>query len=126
MQHDADKTLPTPPSRLELLHVSVFALGVSFSTAGVISNMPRILAAGGACLMCSALFTWLGWQIRLSGVVGEVIRTVLGQRRITSLYVGTAFWFTFGFILTTWGVVRWTNPPDEEERPALPANLSQR
>lgn len=112
------------PSRLESIHAVSFTLGFFMSAAGLFFSIPALAVMGGPCLIASAVISWAGLHISLSGTVGRVMKTTLRPTTRLSFHTRTATWLVIGIAITTWGAWTLVRPHTVDDGLPLPAHMS--
>ncbi|MET0385221.1 MAG: hypothetical protein ABW321_04645 [Polyangiales bacterium] len=111
------------PTRLELLEAVCFTFGVALAAGGVMADAPRLLVIAGPSIALSAGLRWLGLQRGLAGVMGRMLRQVLGPARLVTLRARAVAWLLVGLVVTAWGARELAQPEREAPLPP-PAQLS--
>lgn len=102
------------PSRLVLITALVFYLGIVTFLAGAWFARPLPLLISGPSLMLSAGLSWFGGSMAFSGVLGGVLRAVLGPVRVATLRMRALAWLLIGGLITLWGISSMHARPREE------------
>jgi hypothetical protein len=102
------------PSRLVLITALVFYLGIVTFLAGAWFGRPLLLLISGPSLMLSAGLSWFGGRMAFSGLLGAMLREVLGPVRVATLRARALAWLVIGGLITLWGISSMHARPREE------------
>lgn len=103
-----------PVSRLALINTLLFYVGFASFLVGAWLARPLPLLISGPSLMLSAALSWFGARMAFSGVLGGMLRTVLGPVRVATVRIRALAWLLIGALITLWGISNMLGRPHDE------------